>query len=69
MLFALVQTQLKKLIAYSSVENMGLILMCIAFSLNANVAGQTIIAGMALTAAIMQCLNHGLFKSLLFLSA
>jgi hydrogenase-4 component B len=68
-LFALVQTQLKKLIAYSSVENMGLILMCIAFSLNANVAGHTIIAGMALTAAIMQCLNHGLFKSLLFLSA
>jgi hydrogenase-4 component B len=68
-LFALVQTQLKKLIAYSSIENMGLILMCIAFSLNASVNGHSLIASMALVAALMQCLNHGLFKSLLFLSA
>lgn len=68
-LFALVQNQLKKLVAYSSIENMGLILMCISLSMYANFSGQPLIASMALIAAIMQCLNHGLFKSLLFLSA
>ncbi|MBS1955441.1 MAG: hypothetical protein JST89_14755 [Cyanobacteria bacterium SZAS-4] len=66
-LFALVQNNLKKLIAYSSIENLGLILICIAFSLNASSNKQVLIAHMALVAAIVHCLNHGLFKSLLFL--
>lgn len=68
-LFALVQNQLKKLIAYSSIENMGLILMCISFSLIAKLNNQNLIAHMALIAAIVHCMNHGLFKSLLFISA
>ncbi len=67
-LFALVQNNLKRLIAYSSIENMGLILMCIAFSLSAKLSHHTLIADLALVAAIVHCLNHGLFKSLLFLS-
>lgn len=68
-LFALVQNHLKKLVAYSSIENMGLILMCLSLSMYAHVSGQPLIASMALIAAVLQCLNHGLFKSLLFLSA
>ncbi len=67
-LFALVQNNLKRLIAYSSIENMGLILMCIACSLSARLNNHTVIADLALVAAIVHCLNHGLFKSLLFLS-
>lgn len=68
-LFALVQNNFKRLIAYSSIENMGLILMCLALSMGANSNNQMFIAHIALVAAIVHCLNHGLFKSLLFLSA
>ena len=69
LLFALVQQDLKRLLAYSSVENIGIIFMSLAFSLIAKGAGLTDIACLALIAAIFHSINHGLFKSLLFLCA
>lgn len=68
-LFALVQNDLKRLLAYSSIENSGLILISIALCLKTRGAGLLSIAELSLLAAIFHCLNHGLFKSLLFLSA
>lgn len=66
-LFGLVVTDVKKLLAYSSVENTGLICLAIACSMHARVHGLQDVAGIALAAAILQIVNHGLFKSLLFL--
>lgn len=68
-LFALVQKDLKRLLAYSSIENIGLILIAIASCLLAQAANLHAIATLALSAALFHSLNHGLFKSLLFLCA
>lgn len=69
-LFALVQHDLKRLLAYSSVENVGLILMGIAVVFLCKASQQpTEIAALALIAALFHCINHGIFKSLLFLGA
>jgi hydrogenase-4 component B len=66
-LFALVQNDLKRLLAYSSIENVGLIFLSLAISLKARVANLPLVADMAMTAALFHCLNHGVIKSLLFL--
>jgi formate hydrogenlyase subunit 3/multisubunit Na+/H+ antiporter MnhD subunit len=68
-LFALVQNDIKRLLAYSSVENVGLILMAISLAIKARIANLPDICLMALTAATFHCLNHGVFKALLFSSA
>jgi len=68
-LFALVQHDLKRLLAYSSVENVGLILMSIGLAIVAENAHFNEIAVLALSAAILHSFSHGLFKSLLFMGA
>lgn len=67
--FALVQHDIKKLLAYSSVENVGLIVMALGVSLYCSYFGYAEIASIALVAAIFHSINHGLFKALLFLAA
>ncbi len=68
-LFALLQNDLKRLLAYSSVENIGFILLALGVSLIAGADGLTRVADLALGAALFHTLNHGVFKSLLFLGA
>jgi hydrogenase-4 component B len=68
-LFALVQHDLKKLLAYSSVENAGLIMMAIGLTLHAKALGLGEVAAVAIAASLFHIINHGLFKSLLFLGA
>ncbi len=68
-LFALMQRDLKRLLAYSTVENVGLILMAIAITILAKNAGLTVIATLAFSAALFHIVNHALFKGLLFLGA
>ena len=68
-LFALVQNDLKRLLAYSSIENIGLILIAVALGLKARIANLPDLALLAFVAAIFHCINHGLIKSLLFLGA
>jgi hydrogenase-4 component B len=67
-LFALLQHDLKRLLAYHTVENIGLILMGVGGSLVARDLGLATVARIALAAALFHVLNHALFKSLLFLS-
>lgn len=66
-LFALVQNDLKRLLAYSSIENIGLILVAVALGLKARIANLPELALLSFVAAIFHCINHGLIKSLLFL--
>ena len=68
-LFALLQKDLKMLLAYSSVENIGLVTLALGVSLVARKAGLSGAAGLALGAALFHALNHAVFKSLLFLGA
>lgn len=68
-LFALLQRDLKKLLAYSSVENIGIILMGLGLSIVASHLRLPVLAQLSLAAALFHTLNHALFKSLLFMGA
>jgi formate hydrogenlyase subunit 3/multisubunit Na+/H+ antiporter MnhD subunit len=66
--FAAVQTDMKRLLAYSSIENVGIIGAAIGLAIAFDAYGMPALAGVALSAALLHCLNHSLFKSLLFLA-
>jgi hydrogenase-4 component B len=67
-LFATVQTDMKRLLAYSSIENIGIIVAGIGLAILFKSYGKTLLAAIALTAALYHSLNHAFFKSLLFLA-
>jgi hydrogenase-4 component B len=67
--FALAQHDLKRLLAYSSVENIGLIVAGIGLGLLGVSYQQPLIATLGFAAALLHVLNHSLFKGLLFLAA
>jgi len=68
-LYALMEHDLKRLLAYHTVENVGLILMGVGLALIFHSNGLASLAAFALVAALFHTLNHGAFKSLLFLGA
>ena len=68
-LFALVQHDLKRLLAYSTVENIGIIVLALGLGVLGIAAGNIVVATMGICAALLHTLNHALFKSLLFLGA
>lgn len=68
-LAALLQSDLKRLLAYSSVENLGIIFLALGLSLLFLSADLKALAALAFVAALYHCLNHALFKGLLFLGA
>ncbi len=68
-LYALMQRDLKRLLAYSSVENIGIIYIGLGLALAFQANGMEAAAALALTAALFHVLNHSLFKSLLFFGA
>lgn len=67
--FALGQHDLKRLLAYHSVENIGIILIGLGFALIATTHGAPGWAWLALAGGLLHVWNHGLFKALLFLGA
>ena len=67
--FALGQHDLKRLLAYHSVENIGIILIGLGFALVAAPDHAALWGRLALAGALLHVWNHGLFKSLLFLGA
>jgi formate hydrogenlyase subunit 3/multisubunit Na+/H+ antiporter MnhD subunit len=67
-IFAAVQTDMKRLLAYSSIENVGLIFTGIGLSILFAASHMPLFAALALAAALIHALNHSLFKSLLFLA-
>jgi len=68
-LYALFETEWKRLLAYSSVENIGIIYLAIGAAMLCRSSGAPAFAALALTAALVHCLNHAIFKNLLFLGA
>ena len=66
--FAAVQTDMKRLLAYSSIENIGIIFTGIGLSILFETCNLHLFAALALCAALVHSLNHALFKSLLFLT-
>ncbi len=68
-LHALMQTDLKRVLAYSTIENIGLIFVAIGLALAFKASGLAGAAALAMTAALFHSLNHALFKSLLFFGA
>jgi formate hydrogenlyase subunit 3/multisubunit Na+/H+ antiporter MnhD subunit len=65
-LYALMQHDLKRLLAYHTVENIGIIFIGLGLALAFQANGMTWAAAVGLTAALFHVLNHSLFKSLLF---
>ena len=66
-MFAAVQTDMKRLLAYSSIENIGIILAGIGLTLIFHAYKVNSLAALALAGTLYHCLNHAFFKSLLFL--
>jgi hydrogenase-4 component B len=68
-LYALMQHDLKKLLAYHSVENIGIILIGVGLAMIFMAFKLPLLAALALTAGIYHTLNHAMFKGLLFMGA
>ena len=68
-LYALMETDLKRVLAYSTIENIGIVFAALGLALAFKAAGMPGAAALALTAALFHCLNHMLFKSTLFFGA
>jgi len=68
-IYALMQHDLKRLLAYHTVENIGIIYIGLGLALGFKVFGMPAAAALALTAGLLHAFNHSLFKSLLFFGA
>ena len=66
-LYAMMQPNLKRLLAYSSVENIGIIFMVLGLSMIFLDNGHPELAALGFLAALFHAFNHALFKNLLFL--
>ncbi len=65
--FAAVQSDMKRLLAYSSIENIGLLVTGIGLTVVFSAYSMKAMAALALTASLYHVASHALFKSLLFL--
>ena len=68
-LLALAQHDLKRMLAYSSVENMGILTIGLGLGVLGIHYHQPVLAALGLTGALVHMVNHAVFKSLLFLGA
>src|SRR6201989_2590916 len=68
-LCALMQHDLKRLLAYHTVENIGIIFIGLGLALAFKAHAMAWAAALALTAALLHVFNHSVFKSLLFFGA
>ncbi len=68
-LYALMQNDLKRLLAYSTVENIGIVFIGLGLALAFKADAMPSAAALALTAGLFHVFNHSVFKSLLFLGA
>jgi hydrogenase-4 component B len=68
-LYALMQHDLKRLLAYHTVENIGIIYIGLGLALAFKAHGMAAAAALALTAGLLHVFNHSVFKSLLFFGA
>ena len=68
-LYALMQRDLKRVLAYSTIENIGIIFAALGLALAFKAHAMDAVAALAMTAALLHVFNHSLFKNLLFCGA
>lgn len=68
-MLATVQNDIKRLLAYSSIENMGIIFIAIGAALIGRANNNDTLAICAMGGALLHTVNHSMFKSVLFMSA
>ncbi|MBR4995217.1 MAG: NADH-quinone oxidoreductase subunit E [Alistipes sp.] len=68
-ILAAFQNDVKRLLAYSSIENIGVIFIGLGIAALGQASGNSIVATLAMCGALMHTINHSLFKSLLFFGA
>ena len=68
-IYALKEHDIKRLLAYHSIENIGIILIGVGLYVVFSLAGLEAIAFLALAGALFHTLNHAIFKSLLFMTS
>lgn len=68
-IYALMDHDIKRLLAYHSVENIGIILLGIGAAMLFTSKGLMLVAGLGMCAGLYHLVNHALFKGLLFLCA
>jgi hydrogenase-4 component B len=66
-LYSLTQTDLKRLLAYSTIENVGIVVLALGAGMVALAFGHGELAAAAVAASLLHVLNHAVFKGLLFL--
>jgi hydrogenase-4 component B len=69
LLHAVLERDLKRLLAYSTVENIGVVFIALGLAIAFRASAMTAAAALAATAALFHILNHAAFKSLLFFGA
>ena len=68
-LYAMMEKDLKRLLAYSTIENVGIIFVSLGLAMAFQANGLKLAAALAFSAALFHVLNHSFFKSLLFFGA
>ena len=68
-ILAAMQNDIKRLMAYSSIENIGVILIGLGVAAVGHAAGSNLIGMCGMCGALLHVVNHSLFKSMLFFSA
>jgi hydrogenase-4 component B len=66
---ALYQRDIKRVLAYSSIENIGLIALALGVALWGTASGMPVVAALGMTAALLHIWNHALMKGLMFFAA
>lgn len=67
--YAFVEKNIKKLLAYSSIENIGIIFIGLGIAFIAQAKGNQVVCALAIAASLFHFINHTLFKGSLFLGA
>lgn len=67
--YAYVERNIKRLLAYSSIENMGIIYIALGVAFIAFAEGRSMVGAIAIAAGLIHTFNHALFKGSLFLGA
>ena len=68
-ILAAMQNDIKRLLAYSSIENIGVILIGLGIAAVGHAAGSDLIGMCGMCGALLHTVNHSLFKTILFLNA
>jgi hydrogenase-4 component B len=68
-LYALMQRDMKRVLAYSTIENIGIVFVGLGLALAFKAEAMGWVAALAFTAALLHIFNHAAFKSLLFFGA